>query len=143
MIVKLGLRLCCFLLLFSLSGCLASVVGLSAAGVGLTKSSYDQIISRSYTFPYWAVYRAAHNSFEELHIRKTHVKAQKTGDIIYGETEEYQIQIELCRVTDVITRVTCRAGNTVFTQDTATAAAITEYIDTSLAKFFPPQAVTP
>ena len=124
-------------LLLICSGCAPPVIlGAGVAGVGVAKDSYDRIVEHSYAYPYWAVYKASHVSFDELAIDRIRIESTGDGDILYGQTKDYAVEIELYRVTSSLTRVTCRAGNTIFTQDTATAAAIAQHINSVLERVF-------
>lgn len=128
--IAIGLLLLC-------TGCATPfVLGAGVAGFGVAKDSYDKIVEHSYDYPYWAVYKAAHVSLDELAITKLRVEQNDDGDILYGQTKDYAVEIEVYRVTTLLTRVTCRAGNTIFTQDTATAAAIARHINSVLERTF-------
>ena len=136
MIARLCNLLCLLTLILSSTACVPAVIGAGVAGIGITKSSYDRIVERSYTYPYWAIYKAAHASFDELAIEKIRVKTSDDGDSIIGRTPDYTVVIKLHKVTTKVTRVTCLAGNTVFTQDVATAAAIADHVNEILIRAF-------
>lgn len=124
-------------LLLICSGCASPMIlGAGVAGVGVAKDSYDRIVEYSYAYPYWAVYKASYVSFDELAIERLRIENTVDGDVLYGQTKDYAVEIELYRITASLTRVTCRAGNTIFTQDTATAAAIAQHINEVLERVF-------
>ena len=136
MVRKVVIRLLCCFVLLNASGCVLTALGIGVAGVSVTKTQYDNLVTKSYTYPYWAVYKAAYTSLEELDIERTEITHQAAGDTIHGQTADYEVRVELHQVTDKVTRVTCKAGNTIFTQDRATAAAITDHINTILLRVF-------
>lgn len=120
---------CFFMSFLALSsGCVATAVGIAAAGVAATKNSMEEIVESSYTQPYWCVYRATRAALIEMNITIDGITPTENGDVFSAKTEDYPVSVELKRVTDKLTKVVVEAGNNVFQQDQAVATAVVNTI---------------
>lgn len=110
------------------SGCIATAVGLAAAGVATAKQTIEDVTERSYPQPYWCVYRATHAALQEMSFSVDTIDKVKEGDIFHAKTTEYPVTIELHHITDNVTKVRVNAGKNIFQQDQATAKALADTI---------------
>jgi hypothetical protein len=116
-------------LILTLSGCTVAVGALSTLGSGVVGGAdylASEPVSRTVSYNYDRVKKALLVTLCKMVIDVEKVREVENGEKIYAKAEDFEVVIELKRITPIVTRIKIKAGEGIVKRDKATATEIVQ-----------------